>query len=32
MAQPRPRTHWWPVMLATSIRIGGVETSSVVTW
>ena len=25
-------THWWPVILATSIRIGGVETSSVVTW
>ena len=25
MAPPRPRTHWWPVILATSIRIGGVE-------
>ena len=23
MAPPRPRTHWWPVILATSIRIGG---------
>ena len=32
IAPPRPRTHWWPVILATSIRIGGVETSSVVTW
>ena len=32
MAPPRPRTHWWPGILATSIRIGGVETSSVVTW
>ena len=32
IASLRPRTHWWPVMLATSIRIGGVETSSVVTW
>ena len=32
IAPPRPRTHWCPVILATSIRIGGVETSSVVTW
>ena len=32
IAPPRPRTHWWPVILATSIKIGGVETSSVVTW
>ena len=32
MAPPWPCTHWWPVILATSIRIGGVETSSVVTW
>ena len=32
IALPRPRTHWWPVILATSIKIGGVETSSVVTW
>ena len=32
IAPPRPRTHWRPVILATSIRIGGVETSSVVTW
>ena len=30
--RPRPRTHWWPVILATSVKIGGVETSSVVTW
>ena len=29
---PRPRTHWWPVILATSIRIGEGETPSVVTW
>ena len=32
IAPPRPRTHWRPVILATSIKIGGVETSSVVTW
>ena len=32
IAPPRPRTHWWPMILATSIRIGGVETSSVVIW
>ena len=32
IAPPRPRTHWWPVILATSIKIGGVETPSVVTW
>ena len=32
VAPPRPRTHWWPVILATPIRIGGGETSSVVTW
>ena len=32
IAPPRPRTHWWPVILATSVKIGGVETSSVVTW
>ena len=32
IAPPQPRTHWWPVILATSIRIEGVETSSVVTW
>ena len=32
IAPPRPRTHWWPVILATSIKIGGVETSSVVAW
>ena len=32
IAPPRPRTHSWPVILATSIKIGGVETSSVVTW
>ena len=31
-APPRPRTNWWPFILATSLRIGGVETSSVVTW
>ena len=30
MAPPRSRTHWWPVILTTSIRIGGVETSSMV--
>ena len=23
IAPPRPRTHWWPVILATSIKIGG---------
>ena len=32
IAPPRPRTHLWPVILATSIKIGGVETSSVMTW
>ena len=32
IAPPRPRTHWWPVILVTSVKIGGVETSSVVTW
>ena len=32
MAPPRPRTHWCPVILATSSNIGGVATSSVVTW
>ena len=31
IAPPRPRIHWRPVILATSIRIGGVEMSSVVT-
>ena len=31
MAPPRPRTHWCPVILATSSNIGGVATSSVVT-
>ena len=32
IAPPRPRTHWGPMILATSIRIGEVETSSVVMW
>ena len=32
IAPPRPRTHWWPVILATSIKIGGVAMSSVGTW
>ena len=32
IAPPRPRTHWWPVIVATSIKIGGVETSSVEAW
>ena len=30
IAPPRPRTHWWPVILATSIKIGGIAMSSVV--
>ena len=32
LAPPRSRTDWGPVILTTSIRIRGVETSSVVTW
>ena len=32
LPHPRPRTHWWPVTLATSFKIGGVAMSSVVTW
>ena len=32
MVPPRPRTHWWPEILVTSISVRGVATSSVVTW
>ena len=28
----RPRTHWYPVMFATSINIGAVETETFMTW